>query len=80
MSRRNQANDACPALCTNTTQVDLWNSARSAGNVATGALIIGAAGIGSGVVIWLRTKPTSDVAPATQIGLGPGGLELRGRW
>jgi hypothetical protein len=77
MSRRNEANDVCPAQCADQTQ---WNSARSAGNVATGALIVGAVGIASGVVIWLRTRPASDVAPGAQVGLGPGGLLLRGRW
>jgi hypothetical protein len=77
MSRRNEANGVCPAQCADQT---LWNSARSAGNVATGALIVGAVGIASGVVIWLRTRPASDVAPGAQVGLGPGGLLLRGRW
>jgi hypothetical protein len=81
MSRRNQANDVCPAhQCMNSTQVDLWNGAYSAGDVATGALIVGALGIASGVVIWLRTKPLAEGAPGAQVGLGPGGLQLRGRW
>ena len=80
MSRRDTANGICMSDCTSKEGVDAWNRANSAGTTATVAFIAGAAGIASGVVVWLLAKPTSDAAPASQISLGPGGIQLTGRW
>ena len=80
MSRRDHASSICPSDCSDTDGVNAWNDARSAGNIATGAFIVGAAGIASGVVVWLLAKPAADGTPRTQIGVGPGGIQLAGRW
>ena len=80
MSRRDTANRICTSDCTTTEGVDAWNRANSAGTIATVAFIAGAAGIASGVAVWLLAKPASDGAPASQISLGPGGIQLTGRW
>ena len=65
--------------CKDQDGVDAWSSAYTAGNIATGAFIIGAAGIASGAVVWLLAKPSPDgVGP--QISLGPGGLQVLGKW
>ena len=81
MSRRDEANNVCPMpQCPTQHGVDLWSDTRSAANISTGAFIVGAAGIASGLVIWLRAKPTTDAAPSPQISLGPGGFQLQGQW
>jgi hypothetical protein len=79
-SRRDEANNICPAQCADQNGVDAWNRALSAGNISTGAFVIGAAGIASGVAIWLFAKPAADGTPGSQIGLGPDGFQLRGSW
>ena len=80
MSRRDHATSICPNDCSDPTGVNAWNDAHSAGNIATGAFIIGAAAIASGVAVWLLAKPTAEGAPASQISLGPGGIQVAGRW
>jgi hypothetical protein len=80
MSRRDEASSICPSACPEMKGVKEWNDARSAGNIATGAFIIGAAGLATGVVVWLLAKPAPDGAPGTQISLGPGGIRVAGRW
>jgi len=80
MSRRDHASSICPNDCPDMSGVNAWHDAHSAGDIATGAFIVGAAGIASGVVVWLLAKPTAESAPATQISLGPGGIQIGGRW
>ena len=80
MSRRDEASSICSNACGDTNGVDAWNRANSAGNIATGAFIVGAAGVASGVVVWLLAKPAAEGAPGSQISLGPGGIQLTGRW
>jgi ABC-type uncharacterized transport system permease subunit len=80
MSRRDEANKTCPNLCSNPIDVDLWNSARSAGNISTAAFVIGAVAVASGVVVWWRARPSADAASDPRISLGPGGLQVAGRW
>jgi len=79
MSRRDEASSICPSACANTKGVDAWNDARSAGNIATGAFIVGAVGIASGVVVWLLARPGADGA-GSQVAVGPGGIQVAGRW
>ena len=81
MSRREEANNICPTTqCNSQDGVDAWSRVQSAGNFSTGAFIVGAAGIASGLVIWLRAKPAADTATSAQISLGPAGLQVRGQW
>ena len=81
MSRKDQANNICPTQqCGTQPGVDAWIRTHDAGNIATGAFIIGAAGIVSGAAVWFLAKPKSDGAAGTQISLGPGGLQVRGSW
>jgi hypothetical protein len=81
MSRRDDANNICPnPQCADQKGVDRWNQAGSAASIATGAFVVGADGIASGVFIWLRDKPAADTAAGPQISLGPRGLQLQGSW
>jgi hypothetical protein len=71
----------CPdPKCPDQDGVDRWNDAASAATIATGAFVIGAAGIASGVVLWLRGEPTADSAPGPRVSLGPGGFQVVGSW
>jgi hypothetical protein len=80
MSRRDHASSICPNDCAGTSGVNAWDDAHSAGNIATGGFIVGAATIASGVAVWLLAKPAAERAPASQISLGPGGIQVAGRW
>jgi len=80
MSRRDHANSICPNDCTDMIGVNAWNDAHSAGNIATGAFIVGGAAIASGVAVWLLAKPAAESPTASQISFGPGGIQVAGRW
>jgi hypothetical protein len=76
MSKHNDASNACPDKCTDQAGVDLWHSARSAGNVSTAGFVIGVVGLGAGAALWFTAKPSAT----TQVGFGPGSIELKGSW
>jgi hypothetical protein len=78
MSKKNDAQSACPDKCASDDGVNKWNDAASAGNVATIGFIIGGVGLVGGAVLWL-TAPSAGAAK-TQVGLGPEGLRVRGTW
>ena len=90
-SKYNDSLKSCPSdknLCT-PDGVSQRDDARSAGNVATVALGVGAVAIVAGAVLWL-TAPKSDAAPANATTvrvrfdvaptLGGGSAFLRGQW
>ena len=80
-SKHDAANSACPtSQCAAQHGVDLWNQSHTAGNVSTVAFIVGGVGLAGAATLWLTAKPTAGGAPATQVGLGPGTLQLRGTW
>jgi hypothetical protein len=81
ISRHNDAEQACPNNpCSNESGVGLWNGARSAGNISTGAFVLAAAARAGGIARWLLERPVTKGAPGTEVGLGPRGVELSIRW
>jgi hypothetical protein len=78
ISKRNDAQSACPNSCSTQDGVTKWSDATSAGNVSTIAFIIGGVGVAGAAVLWF-TAPSSS-GPRTQVGLGPGVLQLKGTW
>jgi len=80
-SKHDEAQKICPGdqQCPNIDGVNRWNDAISAGNIATVAFVVGAVGIAGGAVLWFTGARESSAA-TTQVGLGPGTLELRGTW
>lgn len=67
-------------LCSDPRGVDAMNDARAAGDRATVAMAVGAAGLGAAAVLWIA-RPFGPETPAgTEIGLGPGAVRLRARW
>jgi hypothetical protein len=79
MSKHDDAAKACPRMCSDQHGVDLWNQARSAGNVSTAAFIVAGAGLAGGAALWFTARRPAP-ARTTQIGLGIGTLQLGGTW
>jgi len=79
-AKRDDAKKVCPdPECPDMNGVNLWNQAVSAGNVATAAFIVSAVGLAGGVALWIVGAPESS-GGGTQVGFGPGTLQLRGTW
>jgi hypothetical protein len=80
IAKHNQAESACPQTTCPTTNgqngVNLWNDARTAGNVSTVAFIVGGVGLAGMAVLWL----TAGSADSTRVGLGPGSVDVQGVW
>lgn len=77
MSKHDAAQKVCPdGECDSASGIRLWEKARFAGNVSTGAFIVGGVGLAAGAVLWLTASPSE--LPVQQIGLGPGMLSVRG--
>jgi hypothetical protein len=77
MSKHGEAQTACPnAGCPTQAGVDLWNSARTDGNISTIAFIAGGVLVAGGAVLWFTAKKPA----APTVGLGPGSLTLREVW
>ncbi len=78
MSKHNDANKVCPGACSDRTGVDLWDDARSKGNVATVGFIVGGVGLAAGGILWLTAK--SGDSASVRVGAGPSSLQVRGDW
>lgn len=78
MSKKSDAQSACPNLCANQDGVNAWSAAVTDANVSTVAFIVGGVGLAGAAVLWL-TAPSAASAGA-RIGLGPGTLRLQGTW
>lgn len=78
-AKADDADQICSGMaCSNDTALSMNTDARHAGDWATVAFAVGAAGIASGVILWL-TAP-SAVTPSAQIGVSAGTVRLRGTW
>lgn len=78
ISKRDDAQSVCPgALCPDTNGSNKWADAKSTGNVATAAFVVGGVGIVAGAVLWL-TAPSG--ASGTRVGFGPTSVEIAGTW
>ncbi|HEX7670165.1 MAG TPA: hypothetical protein VF395_11300, partial [Polyangiaceae bacterium] len=63
------------AVCKDQRGVTAGNDAHSAGNVSTIGMFIGVAGLAGGAALWF-TAPSKTAS--TQVGVGPGGAQVRG--
>jgi len=79
MSKHDDAAKVCSGTCSDQHGVDLWNQARSAGNVSTAAFVVAAAGLAGGAALWFTASRPASAGP-TQIGLGFGTLQMKGTW
>jgi hypothetical protein len=80
ISQKNDAQQVCPTqvVCFTQNGVNKWQSADNNGTLSTFAFVIGAAGLLEAAVLWWL--PTSSDPGSPKVGLGPGGLRVRGTW
>lgn len=79
ISQKSDAQSACPASpCMTQDGLNKWNNAGSTGNVSTIGFVIGGVGIAGAAVLWF-TAPSSG-GSSTQVGFGPGALQVKGTW
>jgi hypothetical protein len=78
LSQKSAAQSACPgSQCTTQDGVNKWSDAASTGIVSTIGLIVGGVGIAGAAVLWF-TAPSGG--SSTQVGLGPGVLQVKATW
>ena len=78
MSLKNDAQSACPNQCPTQDGVNKWSTAGTSAKIADVGFIIGGVGLVGGAVLWF-TAPSGSAA-GTQVGLGPGVLQVKGTW
>jgi hypothetical protein len=79
LSQKSAAQSACPgSQCLNQDGVSKWSDAASTGNVSTIGFIVGGIGVAGAAVLWF-TAPSSS-GSSTQVGFGPGVLQVKGAW
>jgi hypothetical protein len=78
-AKSSDADAYCPgSSCANDAALRMNHDARVAGDVATVAFAVGAAGIAGAVVLWLTAKSPSS--PSAEVALVGNTLRLRGTW
>jgi hypothetical protein len=81
MSKKSDAQSACPNQCATADGVSKWSDAKSAGTVSTVAFIVGGVALAGGAALWFTAKPESGGAyTGAAIGVGPGSLQLKATW
>jgi hypothetical protein len=76
-SQKNDAQSACPSNpCATQDGVNKWSTAGSTGNISTIGFIVGGVGVAGAAVLWFTAPSSSN----TQVGFGPGILQLKGTW
>jgi hypothetical protein len=80
IAKHNDASSVCPDQCADQNGVNLWNDARSAGNISTVGFLVGIVGLAGGAALWFSAPSNSSVAPQAQLGFGPGALQLKSVW
>jgi hypothetical protein len=78
MSKHSDASAKCPGACSDQAGVELWNDARSAGNISTIAFAVGGVGLATGAILWFTAK--SPGATSLHADIGPGSIRIRGSW
>lgn len=66
--------------CSEQRGVEAMNDAIVAGNRATACFIVAGVGLGAAGVLWFVRPFDSEDAASTQVGVGPGRVELRMQW
>ncbi len=79
ISRKNDAQSVCPgsSVCATPDGVSKWGSAQSAANISTLMFVVAGLGALEAAIFWF-TPSAND--KSTQVGIGPGVLQLKGAW
>jgi hypothetical protein len=81
LSKKNDAETACPNLCVDPSGVNKWSDAKRAADISTVAFLAGGIALAGGAVLWLtaRTAPPTG-APTAALGIGPASLQVKATW
>jgi hypothetical protein len=79
MSKRDDAQRICPNQCTGSDGANAWKDAGAAGTASTVLFVVGGAALAGAAVLWF-TAPSSGREPSAQVGLGFGGVQMKGTW
>jgi hypothetical protein len=80
LSQKSDAQSLCSHdPCSDRTGVNEWSTADSSGNVSTVGFVVGGIALAGGAVLWF-TAPSLNRGSSTQVGFGPGSLQLKGTW
>jgi hypothetical protein len=80
ISQKSDAQTLCPSNpCSTQAGVNKWSDAGSTGNISTIGFIVGGVALAGGAVLWFTAQRSSSGA-TTQVGFGPGALQVRGTW
>jgi hypothetical protein len=79
ISKKSDAQGACPATCASQDGASKWADAGSAGNVSTVGFVVGGVALAGAAVLWF-TAPSSSGGSGAAVGMGPAGLQLKGTW
>jgi hypothetical protein len=77
ISQKNDAESVCPNMCQTQDGVNKWHDASTSATVSTIGFIVGGVGIAGAAALWF-TAPSGR--QQVQVGVGPGGLDVRGVW
>ncbi len=80
MSKRNDAQSACPNVCLNQGDSDKWSDALKSARISDVAFVAGGAGLVGGALLWATAPSRSGEGTSAQVGLGPGRIEVIGAW
>jgi hypothetical protein len=80
ISKKNDAQKACPGQCIDQSGVTKWSDAKTAAQVSDVAFIVGGVALAGGVALWFTAKNESSDARGVAVGIGPGSLQLKGTW
>jgi len=80
ISKKSDAQSACPDLCSTQDGVNKWSDAKSAANVSTVAFVVGGVALAGAATLWFTAKPQASSGATAQIGIGPGAVQLKGTW
>jgi hypothetical protein len=85
-SKHSQAEGECSSSlsqCPTQAGSDLWHQAVVRGTISTVGFVAGGVAVAAGAALWFTAKPrkTETAGSATtEVGLGPGTLQVRGTW
>lgn len=80
ISKKSDAQNACPGECADQAGVGKWRDAKSAAQVSDVAFVVGAVGLGAAAVLWFVVKSPPASEATAQVGFGLGSVELKGAW
>ncbi len=77
-SRKSDAEAVCPGDCNDADGVSKWSDAKTAARLSDVFFAAGAVLLAGTAVLWFTAKPPTPGEPTAQVGLGLGGVQLKG--